>query len=767
MKDASPRQPRLTRRQFLRTCVGAGALTASAWTPLSALGISNQLSVKTLPQAEPFGQPSLWQTLREQNDPSAQFLLRHGLAPLFGVPPAAKQWIASSTHPHLRTWSDRAYPTNLVKGVKLDALETEELANQMQGDMFGRWVSEDEFHSFSGAERCVEIEIDGEQLWVAPIAQIDGPCSLDRISFVQQPPWSPPFRLENLEVILQVDHAWRRYDAEDFFTRWAPFAANTVSSDGNNCSLPIGAQQHFALYLRSTADRFSGYERRYISALSGWFAALFSCYEPEEAQQIVAFTPQTMATYQATTAKVQQALREIGFIANDKLPDPTAFEWVARKVYGPEQCQTQARFVTLTNTTAFDLPLSPAAIPVGLRITIPKAHLAELDQMLLRFTYPDGYVITLPVRYLFGSFIEDPVNIAPPKERAHVYATLHTGLKEVGETLLLYANLPLVGLAALAFQTEAVKPLRFHLEYDTVPSALLPASLQGKKFVPYYAEIASNGHDHIVAPPVFAPGLAVGTYLFEADWQQRADPASPPPFTTPAGKKPSNWKFFYMEYNATLLRFSEEPSGPAKPLYAGSVLGWEDWVGSFYNGGDKDNAKPSRNMRKGNPLQGRFLAARYSGEKQEFEGGVCFFAPLQLAHQAFVLPQYGYNRVDPAPLINHCRLRTLTLCYLSEAEDLHWEVAELFKRLEIQANLPAIPLAHLTDLTVRQNLKRIAQKPPQLRTVADQVYIDRALLFYWYLAQDWANERHAQPTLHVTHALRQRIQDAYQLIFGV
>lgn len=85
--------------------------------------------------------------------------------------------------------------------------------------------------------------------------------------------------------------------------------------------------------------------------------------------------------------------------------------------------------------------------------------------------------------------------------------------------------------------------------------------------------------------------------------QQHADPKSPPPFTTPAGKKPSNWKFFYMEYNATLLRFIEEPSGQATPLYAGSVLGWEDWVGSFYNSvATKDNAKPSRNMRKGNPL---------------------------------------------------------------------------------------------------------------------------------------------------------------------
>lgn len=86
---------------------------------------------------------------------------------------------------------------------------------------------------------------------------------------------------------------------------------------------------------------------------------------------------------------------------------------MARKVYQPEQCQTQARFVTLTNTTAFDLPISTTAIPVGLRVTIPKAHLAELDQILLRLTYPDGYVITLPVRYLFGSFIEDPAHIAP------------------------------------------------------------------------------------------------------------------------------------------------------------------------------------------------------------------------------------------------------------------------------------------------------------------------------------------------------------------
>ena len=47
---------------------------------------------------------------------------------------------------------------NVVKTVKLDPLETEELDNQMQGDMFGRWVSEDRFHPFSGAERCAAAE---------------------------------------------------------------------------------------------------------------------------------------------------------------------------------------------------------------------------------------------------------------------------------------------------------------------------------------------------------------------------------------------------------------------------------------------------------------------------------------------------------------------------------------------------------------------------------------------------------------------------------
>jgi hypothetical protein len=197
----------------------------------------------------------------------------------------------------------------------------------------------------------------------------------------------------------------------------------------------------------------------------------------------------------------------------------------------------------------------------------------------------------------------------------------------------------------------------------------------------------------------------------------------------------------------------------------GSVPGWEDLLSSFYAGGARDNAKASRNMRKGSPLQGKFLAARFNGEKKEFEGGVCFFMAVHLADHALVLPQYGYNRVDAAPLITQCRLRTLTLCYVEEDEDLAWNLDYLFEQLGIQEQAPDIPLAQLSDLMVRYNLKRLIQRQQADRRPADLVYLEKVQLFYRQLSSEFTKERETNPTLQYTHRLRQIMQKTYQQVF--
>jgi hypothetical protein len=756
----------LTRRRFLQTSLGtAGTVALLQLLSTATPGAAVKLWADAQQQHQPGNPLSAWQVLREAEDADIQFILRHSLVPLFGLPPVARQQIASTTRLNFRTWRDRFYPPSVVTSATLDATEQEEIRNHMPGDQFGHWDEKGLFRPFTPAELSVELEIAGKRVFAAPIMHVAGPCTLDRLFFVQQHPWYPPYQLEHVEVLLQVDGSWYSCEGNDFFEHWYPFAIHSRSADGNNCSLPIGAKQQLSLYLRSTAERYSRYEKRYITSLSGWFAALFSRYAPAVAEDITPFTAQTVPVYTAATAAVKAAIEELGYRSQFEPAPATAFELLARKLYGAQHCTTRTLSVTLQPAETLDIPVTAVAVPVGLRLAIPKASLGMLDRVIIWFTYPDGYRIILPVRYLFGSLIENPIHIAPPNERPHLYETLYTGLKTLDDKILLYANIPLIGLAGFSLQTLGDEPILLQLEYDSVPKAVLPQSLTDKKFVPYFSEIVSNGHDHILAPPTSTPGIVVGTYLFEADWHHRADAESPIPFKVRAGGKPSNWKFFFLEYNPTLLRFGIEPSGHLSTHYVGAIPGWEDLISSFYAGGAKDNAKASRNMRKGSPIHGRFLAARFHGEKKEFEGGLCSFMPVHLTDQAFVLPLYGYNRVDAAPLITQCRLRTLTFCYVGEAEELTWSLAGLYDQLGWQEQATELPLAQLSDLRVRYNLKRMVQRQRAKWTPADQTYLEQARQFYRQISAEFANERQANPTLQYTHRLRQGIQTLYQQIF--
>jgi hypothetical protein len=758
----NPFQPdlHLSRRRFLQTSIRG--VTTVALLQLLRASTPGAAVQRAYPSST---SPSAWQVLREQEDADIQFILRHGLAPLFGLPPVAQQQIASTTHLNLRTWRDRFYPPNVVTSAELDAVEQEEIRNHMQGEQFGRWDAEGNFRAFAPAELSVELEIAGTRRFAAPIMYVAGPCTLDRLFFVQQHPWYPPQRLEHVELILQVDGSWYTCEGNDFFHHWYPFAVHSRVADGNNCSLPIGAKQQLRLYLRATAERYSRYEKRYITSLSGWFVALFSRYMPTSADEITPFTSQTLPLYTTATAAVKAAVEELGYWSQPEAVESTTVEWLARKLYGAEHCTTQTQAVTLQPDAVLEIPITALAVPVGLRITIAKAALAMLDKLTIQFTYPDGYGITLPVRYLFGSLIENPGHIAPALERTHTYETLYTGIKPLADQILLYANIPLVGLTKLALQTASHTPLTFQLEYDVVPKTMLPQSFTRKKFVPDYAEIVSNGHDHILAHPTTTPGVVVGTYLFEADWHHRTDAEAPAPFKLRSDGKPSNWKFFYLEYNPTLLRFRREPAGAVSTQYVGAVPGWEDLISSFYAGGARDNTKASRNMGKGSPVHGRFLAARFHAEKAEFEGGLCAFMPVHLLDQAFVLPHYGYNRIDAAPLITRCRLRTLTLCYVDEAEDLAWNLGHLYEQLDLPEPAPIIPLAQLSDLLVRYNLKRMIQRQRAERIPADPVYLEQAQQFYRQIATEYRRERQANSPLQYTHRLRESVQKIYGEIF--
>jgi hypothetical protein len=172
-------------------------------------------------------------------------------------------------------------------------------------------------------------------------------------------------------------------------------------------------------------------------------------------------------------------------------------------------------------------------------------------------------------------------------------------------------------------------------------------------------------------------------------------------------------------------------------------------------------------MRKGSPLHGRFLSDRFDEEKNEFEGGVCFFTPIQLSGQALVLPKYGYNRRDDNPLITHTHLRTLALCYLDEEEEgTLWSISSLFSKLEMEDAGLDLPLAHLADLAVRYNLKRIANLPRAERSPAESAYLEKAQQFYQAIA-DWLEQNpQSDPSLYYSTDLRQVVQEAFERMFG-
>src|SRR3712207_3141735 len=94
----------LTRRAFVTACVHSVSTLALAHLPAWAVAERPTSNVLALPgDMDSIDLQSAWQQLRQAPEQASQFVLRHGLAPLFGRPPAASQHIASSTHPDYRT----------------------------------------------------------------------------------------------------------------------------------------------------------------------------------------------------------------------------------------------------------------------------------------------------------------------------------------------------------------------------------------------------------------------------------------------------------------------------------------------------------------------------------------------------------------------------------------------------------------------------------------------------------------------------------------
>jgi hypothetical protein len=150
MNHSFPPTLTLNRRRFLQTTLaGAGTVALLQLPPIATTGPVVPLRADTQQPQSPSNPPSAWQGLREHEDADIQFILRHGLAPLFGLPPLARQQLASTTHLNFRTWRDRFYPPGVITRANLDALEQEEIRNYMLGDRFGRWGAQDQFHAFT------------------------------------------------------------------------------------------------------------------------------------------------------------------------------------------------------------------------------------------------------------------------------------------------------------------------------------------------------------------------------------------------------------------------------------------------------------------------------------------------------------------------------------------------------------------------------------------------------------------------------------------
>ncbi|MBI4130071.1 hypothetical protein HY468_02020, partial [Candidatus Roizmanbacteria bacterium] len=619
-RPSSPSLKTLSRRSLLKA---SALLTAgSAFASLPLPNVTHTSPEATSEQVQsPEVASSAWKEIASPPDEESRQYY-NPLFPLTDKPVPARQMIASTSFPDRPTYSDRQFPEPVSTDLSTD-LEREQQRNRFIGSHFGTYTADGTFTPFSAD--AVELDMPNGKVIAAPILTIEGPSSLDRICWVQGPPWEGfPAALKNVDIIFNIDGRWFTYSDELFFNRFGPLSQTITQVGGNISVVSIAAQEHFSFYIRSrTPLQINDKE---FSSLCGYFNAFASQYNTD--QKVLSYRNQNEVKTTDAAARLENAIEEL-----KDAEGHYHYEEIPRRLYG-NAIETVTYEKPGGNEPRIDIELKEHSSIAGMQVRIKKEDMHHLDSVECYFNYPDGQTVMVPFRTLFGSLQNTAGNQFPENERPNSYESVYAGIvNRSGSEVLLYCNIPLTGISSLAL-TTAKEQIPFSLTVDNVPTNVLPTSLQNKKLVPFYSDVKSQGHDHIIAPPTVGEGIMAHSFINVVDWKPKQGEDAPEPY-----RSNPKWRMFGAETNPGIKTYSprSEESSITSSRDSGSWTGMEDLFSSFYNP-QKSNTDPADNFKKGSPFTGGFTYQRYDGEAQndEIHFGMWYQVGLATNNQSFM-----------------------------------------------------------------------------------------------------------------------------------
>lgn len=753
MPEENPTNPKITRRQFLKTAAAALVAAATAPTLKKFDGLFSENTASVVPALESsVGEdnppteklrpiPDRLERLSRERDPVTRRLCGT-LFPLFDLPryPSASTFVSTAEKGGGMTYNDFIHEN-------LDITTNQHtLFNKGYYDLSGQW------HEFT----MEEVIVGNEKLKALKIAESDGPTEL---AFFQVAQGHPHLFLEGpkeLDIIFEIDGKTYRFRGEDFFNRFSPLTVPTSVAGSNVSSLPLYAEKSFKAYLHPRSPSIKLGDKD-ISPLLGWFNLQLNHYHPDSGLPVL--NPDFLAKSLAVTQQLAEAIMSIQLSRSFRLPE---------QLYG-EQLNTEERGITLGKQVPEEvLIISNQEACVGLRVSIQSdEYLQRLRDVEVELVYTDNQSLRLPFQYLFGALNENNADLTTVVPYQNLY-TGHLPGPQVGHHDL-YTNYPLAGIQELRLRTTG-GDVNFQLTQLKISKDRLPESLKAKKFVPVLAENYLEAGDILLMPPTQKEGIVAGLFFHIPEWQRKKGEGEGFPF----GPNP-NWRQFYLEYNPSIYRFNPDSEKKFYHLQnAGSFTGWEDLFSSFYSPDIKNQGRT--NMQKGDLLHGGFTFHKYQEWMDEIESGIWSHLLLPTQGQTLVLPAFGYDKRYGNVIINRTKVRSLAFAYLSSDELLpNASFLKLCKELEIPLThadlIPEgsdLPCSNIYDYEVRYNLKQVRDSVLSGKTLSPEQkqYLERAGAYYDLLIhhlkekQYWQSQTKILPASYSTKS-----ESAYNALF--
>ena len=671
-QDAPPIYKQISRRKFIGGLLGLGGLGMVAAAGKAIADASNMFGVDVPKAASAEKLLTSFQELGKETEPVVKKILGN-LFPLFPIETVPKaQRIVSSASEKDITCADWVEPRVLQ--------ERKEINEVLAESGSGFYNEKGEYTPYPAPEN---ITIDGEELETVKLVDQEGSSEIAFFQWVQgNPAGGYPEGMEKVEIIVESDGKYTRFDGKDFFEKFSPLSSSVrkacgkkknetdkllEGAGGNVSSVPIGAKDHLGVFVRAKdtlktsvnigkdTDGKDIWEEKGMSPLTGWFSIMLNIYEKKEGAVFLVSEDTQRAGIVCDTLSTT-----IG-----KLAEAECFERTAQELYA-EKANVKYQDVDFTSKTDCVIEKRTNEEIMGLRLDFDVLDLGKLDEVEVVFAYDDREDIAIPLRALFGTLNEDVHQLIPNGDQkySNLYDSLYSGVKFNPKTkkFTFYSNYPLLGTNEVKLRTKDKMGLKLQITTVNVKKDYIPIPLANKRFIPVYNDVKFTGGDYIITTPTSTEAVCAGFFYQVYNWQRDRETTVFPfaPNINP------NWRQFYLEYNPSICRkVYDEKNGMYKLIPQGSFAGTEDMFSSFYDPQPDDLMGTPKNFQKGDFVHGGFTFHRYQKAFDDIESGIWVHCPMPTQDQVFAIPFFGYNGINGELIANGAGVRSLALVYES------------------------------------------------------------------------------------------------------